>query len=865
MIPTIVAAISFVTIIVTTSVLVAKGTDLKKQYDDRLRVMSDQINNAQYYNSEIDKKNISDISDVRKTYTSKDELSRSVDTRELSARRATASDMQAGTITGEYMRFKKSASDNLRTDKLLAPGGVVGQLDASMLNASRINMMGGEPGKGAIGFYSTADKASKGDYLLQRGNKDYVNDLVLQVPKGSAFDIIDEDGVPGVRMYPTEGEMKLSKWTVGKSKNPEIDENQVKYDMLGVNFDNKLIAGFYEIDGKPYSHVKQNLIVDGNDEALMTMVSKDSDPIFMGTNSHGKGIATWGDKPFEIWSTGGVKAGGVNIGWDETEVNGVKFTNDSSKTANIINDVDNKKRLMVYGNDSLDGNSKTVGVGDNLHVFGSSLAKEWAGGRNTHGIDHVVAGEWAAWMRSDGLVQGKSLNSDQWSTGQNVMGRDHVTAGDWAAWMRKDGLVQGKNVNSEQWMSGQNVMGRDHVTAGNWAAWMRKDGLVQGKNINSEQWSTGQNLMGRDHVTAGNWAAWMRKDGQTFAKNSTISDGLNVGQVRVTGADGSITAKKVTTGQLNPQGGLVIGDGPLKLTPASTFGVDSAAGANKRFFINKSGNVGINTDVPNATLHVNGDALANSIGRQGGSSDWFRINQQNANVSANPGVAAFNGLAISDGGGLTVGAWTKAPPGVAQVSGKVIAPVLTKRAGDNDWLRINSDNAAAPMAVYGPAAFGRGVAVGAFDPTVPTGALNATARVMTPAITRKPGEAGPLNVNAENPNAPLNVYSTTSIAKGLYVGALNNAVQPGNIQASGNISASSISRKAGTNDWLKIDNANGPGVSLVGSGAVTKGLSVGAADANVPVGNVKATSQLCINSTCLTETDLKKIKAMQLS
>jgi hypothetical protein len=804
MIPTIVAAISFVTIIVTTSVLVAKGTDMKKQYDDRLRVMTDQINNSQYYNSELDKKNISDISDVRNTYTSKDELSRSVDTRELSVRRAMASDLQAGSVTGEYMRFNKSSSDNLRTDKLLAQGGVVGQLEASMVNASRINMMGGEPGKGAISFVSTADKAGKGDYILQRGDKDYVNDVVMQVPKGSAFDIMDQDGVPGIRMMPTEGEMKISKWSVGKGKDSDLENNNVKYDMLGVNFDNKLIAGFYEIDGRPFTQLKQNLAINGDDEALMIMHAKDSDPIFMGTSASSKGIATWGDKPFEIWSTGGVKAGGVNIGWDETDINGVKFTSDSSKMANMINDTDKQKMLMLYGNDSLDGKSKNVGVSDNLRVFGNTESQEWTSGKNTQGKDHVVAGDWAAWMRNDGLVQGKTINSDQWSTGQNVMGRDHVVAGNWAAYMRNDGLVQGKTINSDQWNTGQNVMGRDHVVAGNWAAWMRNDGQVQAQNINSAQWSMGQNLMGRDHVTAGNWAAWMRNDGQTFAKNSTISDGLNVGQVRITGADGGITAKKITTGQINPQGGLTIGGGPLQLAADATFGAASAAGANKRFFINKAGNVGIGTDVPNATLHVNGDTLTNSIGRQGGSTDWFRINPQNANVGGNPGIAAYNGVAINDGGGLSVGSWTKAPVGVVQVTGKVIAPALTKRAGDNDWLRINADNAAAPLAVYGPAAFARGIAVGAFDPTVPTG----------------------------------------------------------NIQAAGNISASSMSRKAGTNDWFKIDNANGPGVAMVGSGAITKGLSVGAADANVPVGNVKATGQFCINSTCLSETDIKNIKGL---
>lgn len=850
MIPTIVAAISFVTLIVTTTVIAAKGADMKKQYDDRLRVMADQINNAQYYNSEIDKKNITDISDVRKTYTSKDELSRSVDTRDLSARRATANDLEAGSVTGEYMHFKKSSSDNLRTNKLLASGGVVSQLDASVINSSRVNLVG------AASFGSAEDGASRGEYLVKRGSKQYANDLVVQVPKGASFDVSDQDGNPGITMKPTEGEVRFSSWSVGKAKDADAEKQGVKYDMLGVSFDNKVIAGFYQMDGKPTTQLTDNVKIKG-DEAVLTILGQSGDPMVLSSRKSGNSITGSGKAPLEVWGEGGVRSGGLMINKDTTSVNNVVFASDPSKPANITND---SAKLALYGTPN-GKDPRNIALNDNVYVSGNAVSKDWASATNTHGRDHVVAGNWSAWMRNDGLVQGKNVNSDQWASGQNIMGRDHVVAGNWAAWMRNDGMVQGNYVNSGGWSTGQNVQGRDHVLAGNSAAWMRKDGAVQGANINSTGWSTGQNLQGRDQVVAGNSAAWMRKDGQTFAKNSIVSDRLTVGNVQITGADGAITARKITTGQLNPQGGLLVGDGPLQLTAAATFGAASASGPNKRFVLTKDGKVGINTDAPNAALHVNGDAIANSIGRQGGNTDWFKINPQNGNVAANPGIAAYNGLAINDGGGLSVGSWTKAPPGVIQTTSKVIAPALTRRAGDNNWLLINSDNPAAPMAVYGGASVAKGLSVGAFDASVATGNVRATGKIIAQGITRKAGEAGSLDVNSDNQAAMMNVYGPASLAKGLYVGAANNtSVLPGSIQASGNVAASSFTRKASTNDWLRIDNASGPGVALVGSGAVTKGLSVGVADAAVPLGNVKATNGLCINSTCLTETDLRNIK-----
>lgn len=61
-------------------------------------------------------------------------------------------------------------------------------------------------------------------------------------------------------------------------------------------------------------------------------------------------------------------------------------------------------------------------------------------------------------------------------------------------------------------------------------------------------------------------------------------------------------------------------------------------------------------------------ATGDQVGRGKGDPDWFRINPQNANVAANAGTAVFNGLAVTDGGGLSVGKLQKAPEGHALVS-----------------------------------------------------------------------------------------------------------------------------------------------------------------------------------------------------
>ncbi len=61
------------------------------------------------------------------------------------------------------------------------------------------------------------------------------------------------------------------------------------------------------------------------------------------------------------------------------------------------------------------------------------------------------------------------------------------------------------------------------------------------------------------------------------------------------------------------------------------------------------------------------DINTNSIGRNTGDIDWFRINVNNATNPKSMGTALYQGVAISQGGGLSVGEWKKVPEGQVYV------------------------------------------------------------------------------------------------------------------------------------------------------------------------------------------------------
>lgn len=71
----------------------------------------------------------------------------------------------------------------------------------------------------------------------------------------------------------------------------------------------------------------------------------------------------------------------------------------------------------------------------------------------------------------------------------------------------------------------------------------------------------------------------------------------------------------------------------------------------------------------NGTLNTTGHSYAASVGRPRENNDWFRINQAHGGNPAQAGVAMYNGVAINDGGGLSVGAWKKVPNGSLETTG----------------------------------------------------------------------------------------------------------------------------------------------------------------------------------------------------
>ena len=94
------------------------------------------------------------------------------------------------------------------------------------------------------------------------------------------------------------------------------------------------------------------------------------------------------------------------------------------------------------------------------------------------------------------------------------------------------------------------------------------------------------------------------------------------------------------------------------------------------------------------------DINANSIGRKTGDSDWFNINNNNATNPNSKGTAFYQGVAINQGGGLSVGEFKKMPEGQAYIRNG-----LKIRHNFGDWTSNSSLTTWAPINTPG-ASFG---------------------------------------------------------------------------------------------------------------------------------------------------------------
>ena len=683
MISAIVAFISVVTMMIVGS------TIFYKQY----RAQTD-------YENQMEQNNINDINDVRNTYTSKIDLSKSVNTADFTAKKAQTTDLQSKSLTSDVMKSGLVSAETMNTNKFISPGGILSELDASQVNASRMNLVGNDYGKGAINFRSTIQGANTGDYMMQRGVGNFKDDLILKTPNAGKVSFLDEKNNANISVQPSTGQVQFApKWNIGKTNNKELDTQGTKYDMFGINFDNKAIAELYNIDGQSVSKFNSSMIINDDSFPGTIYTGSNVSPLIIGTSADFTGIVSLSDKPFNIFANE-VQMGAINSKPDITTINDIKFANDlNDPSTNMMIDSKNKS-LNISG--VMNNNKKQINLSDNVSITGDLKTQNSV-------------------MRQDGSIQGKTMNSDGWVSGENLQGRTNIVAGDWAAVMRKDGSIQAKTMNSDGWVSGSNIQGRSNIVAGDWQAIMRYDGAVQGNTLYSTGWAAGQNVQGRDYVTAGsNWSTYLRSDGQVYGKTGLFDESINVGSTSIKN-DGSITAKSLTIDKFNTPSGLQI-NGPLQLTKDSPFDID-----NSRFHIGIDGKVGIGTNKPKSLLDVQGNVYMQGLSRQSGDTDMLRIQYDNANNPQAGSVGIFNGLNVAGGGGMYVGGFDKrVPDGTIQATGKIITPSITRNAGDTDSLRINYDNPSYPVAMYGSTIMGDGgLSVGTWA-TAPKGTIQAT-------------------------------------------------------------------------------------------------------------------------------------------
>jgi hypothetical protein len=77
----------------------------------------------------------------------------------------------------------------------------------------------------------------------------------------------------------------------------------------------------------------------------------------------------------------------------------------------ISNDASGFKKLMIVGNKASGEGIRKVGIWDHLDVHGNQGVDGWMKAKNTQGRNHVVAGNWAAWMRNNGDIHaGNNMN-----------------------------------------------------------------------------------------------------------------------------------------------------------------------------------------------------------------------------------------------------------------------------------------------------------------------------------------------------------------------------------------------------------------------------------------------------------------------
>ena len=175
---TVVSAIAFSTIIIVAMVIANQTTTAKTEIEGKIRNVVDQVNTAQQYTYEFDKRQQQQVTG----------LERNVD------------DVRNSYIT------KTDAANSLTTQ----------QMNANTINSSQVKLIGDKWNTGSIQFNSGINGASASpDYVIQRGadpkNPLSKNQLVIKTPaeKGSSLNIMSSDGISRMNVDSTTGQVTV--------------------------------------------------------------------------------------------------------------------------------------------------------------------------------------------------------------------------------------------------------------------------------------------------------------------------------------------------------------------------------------------------------------------------------------------------------------------------------------------------------------------------------------------------------------------------------------------------------------------------------------------------------------------------------
>jgi hypothetical protein len=348
MISILISSISIVIIIITTSIIIIKGLDIKKQNDNNLKLINDKINN----NNKKDIETINTITDVQNSYTSKEDIARSVNTKNLSA--------------------ANGSINNITGDKLKYSNGYINTADGDKLRYNSIDF---------------------GSGILQKD----VNNMNMKMTNNGSFNFKDQNNITNMSFHPSQGKINVTpEWSVGKQVPPNSDTFGADTNKFAINYNNQNLFGLYN------SGDANVLNIDATDTSGFALTAGEADPLILFNNPSISGMVAGTSTPFNVLSKE------FNIYSDNTNIANTAFSTDlDNSSANIVNDMSKEKKFMIYGNTSAstDGSIKSIGLNDNVYVKGSMNSTDIIANNSIS-----IAG---TSITKDGNIVTKNLNTSQ--------------------------------------------------------------------------------------------------------------------------------------------------------------------------------------------------------------------------------------------------------------------------------------------------------------------------------------------------------------------------------------------------------------------------------------------------------------------